>query len=70
MKITLSGCLQSPSWELTQDLIRQVLKDEKGKLINIQRLDNGVDYRGVGEYALKYRTGANEIIPVEFTVER
>lgn len=51
--ITITGAKQAPSWEATQELVRQVLKSE-GRLTRIARRDGGVCYADRAVYFLTF----------------
>ncbi len=55
MRITMTGCRQTPSWETLQDALRQATGDERALLTRISRDDNGANYRAPGVYTLTLR---------------
>lgn len=66
MRIIITGCRKAPSWDMVQSLLRDVTRDEKGVLVRINRKDGGVDYQGLGEYELSFRTSHGQCEPVDF----
>jgi hypothetical protein len=67
LTLTVLGAKLGPSWETTENLIRQVLSDS-GKLTRISRRDNGVDYRATGVYDLVFLSSEGVFYRVELTV--
>lgn len=53
MKIIIQGVKQTPSWEVLQEAIQEMLKED-GKLIRIRKME-GCNYRGLGKYQLSFR---------------
>lgn len=69
MTITLTGCKLAPEWGLMEQLISSATK-RLGHLTLIRRADNGVDYRGLGTYHLKFTPNSyhGDVIHIDLTV--
>lgn len=59
MTITMENCKRAPSWETTQQMLREVLKQPEGKLTNIVKEGSG-DTRGLGSYNLVFKANGAE----------
>jgi hypothetical protein len=69
MHIKITDCKYTPSWVTLQQMVREAKDDHSCTLINIQRHDNGIHYRGLGKYKLTMRKIGGYIENVELEVE-
>lgn len=72
MKITLEGLGRCPKWTDLQNLIRSTIEpdgDSKAKIVTIQRVDGGCDYRARGVYSLQVQTDSDDLTFVRFEVK-
>ncbi len=55
MKITITDCKYTPSWETLEQVLREATDRLVGQIVRISRKDKGCGYREVGEYEVDFR---------------
>ena len=67
MKILFEGVKRAPCWESLQTCVREMLKDDVGRFVRIDK-ECGGDYHGTGNYTVDFRTANYDIVQIEVVV--